>query len=71
MILLMFDANKVDISDEFKSVIQSLEGYDDKVCGRARAAAAGRSEWWTVGAGRWAVRAVPARAEQGGGLYRW
>mmetsp|Transcript_44414 Transcript_44414/g.73687 ORF Transcript_44414/g.73687 Transcript_44414/m.73687 type:complete len:647 (+) Transcript_44414:152-2092(+) len=31
MILLMFDAHKVDISDEFKSVIQSLEGYDDKI----------------------------------------
>ena len=31
MILLMFDAHKVDISDEFRSVIQSLEGFDDKV----------------------------------------
>ncbi|KAL1527414.1 hypothetical protein AB1Y20_016082 [Prymnesium parvum] len=31
MILLMFDANKVDISDELKSVIQALEGFDDKI----------------------------------------
>ena len=31
IILLMFDANKVDISDEFKRVIQALEGYDMKI----------------------------------------
>ena len=31
MILIMFDAHKVDVSDEFKRVIQSLEGYDDKI----------------------------------------
>jgi GTPase SAR1 family protein len=31
IILLMFDANKVDISDEFKRVIQALEGYDSKI----------------------------------------
>jgi GTPase SAR1 family protein len=31
MIILIFDANKVDISDELKEVIQLLEGYDDKI----------------------------------------
>jgi len=31
MILLMFDAHKVDIADELKEVIRNLEGYDDKV----------------------------------------
>jgi len=31
MILLMFDANKIDIADEMKRVIQHLEGYDDKI----------------------------------------
>lgn len=30
-ILLLFDAHKLDISDEFKTVIQSLRGHDDKV----------------------------------------
>lgn len=33
MILLLFDPYKLDISDEFKDVIQScLRGHDDKVC---------------------------------------
>ena len=31
IILLMFDANKVDISDEFRDVIKMLEGYDEKI----------------------------------------
>uniref|UniRef100_A0A7S4B5X4 Uncharacterized protein n=1 Tax=Chrysotila carterae TaxID=13221 RepID=A0A7S4B5X4_CHRCT len=31
LILVMFDAHKVDISDEFKSMLQKLEGYDDKI----------------------------------------
>ena len=31
MILLLFDAHKLDISDEFKSVIHSLKGQDDKI----------------------------------------
>lgn len=31
MILLMFDANKVDIPDELADVIRHLEGYDDKI----------------------------------------
>jgi len=31
LILLMFDAHKVDISDEFKRVIEVLQGHDDKV----------------------------------------
>jgi len=31
MILLLFDPYKLDISDEFKRVIQSLQGFDDKV----------------------------------------
>jgi len=31
MILLLFDAHKLDISDEFKSVIESLRGHDDKI----------------------------------------
>lgn len=31
MILLLFDAHKLDISDEFRSVIQSLKGQDDKI----------------------------------------
>ncbi|EGG19180.1 hypothetical protein DFA_02428 [Cavenderia fasciculata] len=31
MILLLFDAHKLDISDEFKSAIESLKGYDDKI----------------------------------------
>ena len=30
-ILLMFDAHKVDISDELRQVIRLLEGYDDKI----------------------------------------
>lgn len=30
-ILLLFDAHKLDISDEFKSVIESLKGHDDKI----------------------------------------
>lgn len=31
MILLLFDAHKLDISDEFKSVIESLKGHDEKI----------------------------------------
>jgi EH domain-containing protein 1 len=31
LILLLFDPYKLDISDEFKRVIQSLQGFDDKV----------------------------------------
>ncbi|EFA79769.1 hypothetical protein PPL_06588 [Heterostelium album PN500] len=31
MILLLFDAHKLDISDEFKSAIECLRGYDDKI----------------------------------------
>jgi len=31
MILLLFDAHKLDISDEFKQVIEVLRGHDDKV----------------------------------------
>lgn len=31
MILLMFDAYKLDISDEFKRVINILKGHDDKI----------------------------------------
>ena len=31
MILLLFDAHKLDISDEFRSVIQALKGQDDKI----------------------------------------
>ena len=31
IILLMFDAHKVDISDEFRDVIKMLEGYDEKI----------------------------------------
>jgi len=31
MILLLFDAHKLDISDEFKNVIDALKGHDDKV----------------------------------------
>eukprot|EP00808_Paulinella_micropora_P000263 g74722.t1 len=30
-ILLLFDAHKLDISDEFKRVIESLVGHDDKI----------------------------------------
>jgi len=30
-ILLLFDAHKLDISDEFKRVIESLHGHDDKI----------------------------------------
>lgn len=30
-ILLLFDAHKLDISDEFKRVIEALKGHDDKV----------------------------------------
>lgn len=30
-ILLLFDANKLDISDEFKTTIEALKGNDDKV----------------------------------------
>eukprot|EP01113_Clastostelium_recurvatum_P024777 TRINITY_DN2960_c0_g1_i2.p1 TRINITY_DN2960_c0_g1~~TRINITY_DN2960_c0_g1_i2.p1 ORF type:complete len:529 (-),score=165.83 TRINITY_DN2960_c0_g1_i2:37-1623(-) len=31
MILLLFDAHKLDISDEFKTAIDALKGHDDKV----------------------------------------
>ena len=31
MIMLMFDANKVDISDEFKKVIVLLQEYEAKI----------------------------------------
>lgn len=31
MILLLFDAHKLDISDEFKSAIEALRGHDDKI----------------------------------------
>jgi GTPase SAR1 family protein len=31
VILLLFDAHKLDISDEFKSAIESLKGHDDKI----------------------------------------
>lgn len=31
MILLLFDAHKLDISDEFKLAIESLKGHDDKI----------------------------------------
>lgn len=31
LILLLFDPYKLDISDEFKSVIATLRGHDDKV----------------------------------------
>jgi hypothetical protein len=31
MILLLFDAHKLDISDEFQRVIEVLKGHDDKI----------------------------------------
>ncbi len=31
LIILLFDPHKLDISDEFKAVISSLRGHDDKV----------------------------------------
>lgn len=31
LILLLFDAHKLDISDEFKAVIERLKGQDDKI----------------------------------------
>lgn len=31
LILLLFDPHKLDISDEFKLVIASLQGHDDKI----------------------------------------
>jgi hypothetical protein len=31
LILLLFDAHKLDISDELKGVIESLKGHDDKI----------------------------------------
>jgi len=31
LILLLFDAHKLDISDEFRAVIESLRGNDDKI----------------------------------------
>lgn len=31
LILLLFDPAKLDISDEFKNVIQTLRGHDEKV----------------------------------------
>lgn len=30
-IVLLFDAHKLDISDEFKTVIECLAGYEDKI----------------------------------------
>ena len=29
--MLLFDAHKLDISDEFRTVIESLKGQDDKI----------------------------------------
>tara|TARA_B110000305_G_C19170076_1_gene506840 strand:+ start:354 stop:527 length:174 start_codon:yes stop_codon:yes gene_type:complete len=31
LILLLFDAHKLDISDEFRGVIEALRPHDDKV----------------------------------------
>ncbi|CAN0092794.1 unnamed protein product, partial [Heterosigma akashiwo] len=31
LVLLLFDAHKLDISDEFQSVIQRLRGHEDKI----------------------------------------
>ena len=31
MILLLFDAHKLDISDEFQAAIKALKGQDDKI----------------------------------------
>lgn len=31
LILLLFDAHKLDISDEFKRTIEALRGHDDKI----------------------------------------
>jgi hypothetical protein len=31
MILLLFDAHKLDVSDEFRAVVDALRGHDDKV----------------------------------------
>ena len=31
IIILLFDANKLDISDEFRRAIKSIHGYEDKV----------------------------------------
>lgn len=31
LILLLFDPHKLDVSDEFKRVISSLRGHDDKI----------------------------------------
>jgi hypothetical protein len=31
LIILLFDAHKLDISDEFKAAIESLKGNDDKI----------------------------------------
>ena len=31
MILLLFDAHKLDISDEFKRVIVGIKDYDEKI----------------------------------------
>ena len=30
-IILLFDANKLDISDEFRRSIEAIHGYEDKV----------------------------------------
>jgi hypothetical protein len=32
MILLLFDANKLDISDELKEILEHLRGHDGKLC---------------------------------------
>jgi hypothetical protein len=31
LILLLFDSYKLDISDEFKGIIENLKNFDDKV----------------------------------------
>jgi hypothetical protein len=31
LILLLFDSYKLDISDEFKGIIENLKSFDDKV----------------------------------------
>ena len=54
LILLLFDAHKLDISDEFRAVIERMKGHDDK----ARAASGERA---LAAEGRWPSRLAHLR----------
>ncbi|GMH57148.1 hypothetical protein TrRE_jg6725 [Triparma retinervis] len=65
LILLLFDAHKLDISDEFRTVIESLKGQDDKIrCVLNKADQVNRQKLMRVyGALMWAMGKVTKTPE--------